>query len=332
MFDFIKRLMINGCVYLAFFTQVCEGNNSTSSLGFCEIWGYLKQQEEAFFPSNSPITDVAYFCAQLDEEGRVLSVPDVDKLPPACKGLRIHLVVGSFHNKWLMYWVLKKDLKARDVLVKDIVKASEKYHGVQIDFESLREQEKEPYIDFLKKLKARLPKGKMLSVAIPARTRDRQDAFDYEQIGKIVDRVIVMAYDEHWSGGTAGAIASGSWCERVASYALEKIPTTKLVMALPFYGRVWQTSEVACSLKYCNVLRLWEKHKAQAPIVRTGDSVPSFSFEEKVKATCYFEDLQSLEFKLKLYQGKNVDKVAFWRLSQEPVKIWQMLKTVPSKK
>ncbi len=301
-----------------------------SSIVFNEVWGYLKEGEETFFPQHSSITDVAYFCGQVSEEGRLESFPSIEQLPEACQSLRKHLVVAVLHNKWLMYWVLKRDLKARDVLVQDIVKASQGYQGVQIDFESLRPQDKEAYLAFLKKLKSKMPKDKILSVAVPARTRDRSDAFAYKPIAQIVDRVIVMAYDEHWSGGPAGPIASGNWCARVCDYATQHIPASKLVMALPFYGRVWQTTEVACSLKYSNILRLWEKHKT--PLIRTSDGVPTFSFEEKVKATCYFEDVQSLEYKLKLYQTQKIERVAFWRISQEPAKIWQLVKNSKSTK
>ena len=61
--------------------------------------------------------------------------------------------------------------------------------------------------------KKALPPGKIFSVAVMARWAEHKqknpsDAFDYPFIGMIADRVIVMAYDEHYRGGGPGPIIS----------------------------------------------------------------------------------------------------------------------------
>lgn len=299
-------------------------SSETSRVAFDEVWAYLFAAEETFFPKQSPITDVAYFCARLNEEGRLSSIPDIARLPVSCKNLRKHLVVACAHNRAQMYWLLRRDQLARESFIEDIVKASEKFDGIQIDFESLRAQEGDAFVDFLKVLRARLDASKCLSVALLPRWKDqKEEAFPYVKIAAIVDRVIVMAYDEHWRTSKPGPIASLPWCEKICDYAQKNIPANKLVMGLPLYGRVWALNEVSASLRYSSTLKLWEKHKT--PVRRLKDDVPHFAFEEKIQAECYFEDMRSLKAKLGFYESKQIKAVAFWRVSQEPAKLWQYI-------
>jgi len=69
---------------------------------------------------------------------------------------------------------------------------------------------------------------------------DQQDnwssAFDYAAIGKYADWVQIMTYDEHWSGGTPGPIASLPWVENVIKYAITVIPKEKILLGVAAYG------------------------------------------------------------------------------------------------
>lgn len=307
------------------FLDAAEALEPTTPLVFNEIWAYLMTDEESFFPKESPITDVVYFCARINEEGRLGFIPAVAKLPAECSSIRKHVVIACSHNPSEMHWILQRDVKARHQLVQDILKASNGFDGVQIDFEGIRPQEAGAFLGFLKEVRSKLDKKKILSVAVMARSSDRKDAFSYSAISQIADRVVVMAYDEHWRSGKPGPIASTAWVRKIAEYAQKNIPAHKLVMGLPLYGRVWQLDDVAASLRHSSVINLWKKYKT--PLTRLDDGTPTFDFEETVRATCYFEDLQSLRNKLTCYQSMNISSVAFWRLSQEPGRLWKALRS-----
>ena len=297
--------------------------------GFNEVWAYVYRNEERGLREKLPITDVAYFSSPVNETGRVSQTIDSkllrQRLP---KATRIHLVISAPYNRSLMYWCLDKDRETRAALIQDVVRVSADYDGVQIDFESIRPQEGQAYVSFLRDLRKQLPADRILSVALPARVRDMQDGYRYKEIGQIVDRVVIMAYDEHYRGSKPGSIASLAWCRRVESFARQEIPQDRLVMGLPVYGRVWQSPAVAKALKYTQLLDLWKEHRSI--VKREADATPYFTFQTQVEATVYYEDEQSIVKKLGLYQSEGIRGIALWRLTQEPAAIWTRIALQPS--
>lgn len=304
-----------------FFSFHLETLQATS---FKEVWAYVMKGEEIGLRSGMPITDIAHFSVVVGDTGRIEKI--IDPSPLYKRGLsnvRYHCVVSAPYNRALMYWCLSKDVETRQGLIQDIVRVSSLYDGVQVDFESIRPEEGEAYCVFLKELRSSLPKKKMLSVALPARVREMKDGYRYKAIGEIVDRVLIMAYDEHWGSGSPGAIASIPWCTRVLKFAQEEIPEEKLVMGVPLYGRVWQSKPVARALKYPQTIDLWKK--VRSVVQREKEGTPHFTFEETVEGVVYFEDVQSLKGKLSFYSEKGVQSVGFWRLTQEPAALWSHL-------
>ena len=292
---------------------------------FKEVWAYVMQGEEQHLKGTEPITDIAYFSAKVNAIGRVDSLISISKIPEKVRaGKKIHLVISAPGNHSLMYWCLSKDIETRDSLIGDIIRVGTPFDGVQIDFETIRPEDQEGYLTFLKLLRASLPKEKTLTVAVPARTKElEKDAFRYKDIANIADQIVIMAYDEHWRTGAPGAIASLNWCDKVLSFAKLEFPKAKLIMGIPLYGRAWQKQEHARALKYPQTLELWEKYKT--PLQRDPDGTASFEYKEVVEAVVYFENEHSLCKKLSLYETKDVDSIAFWRVSQEPAALWKHL-------
>ena len=66
--------------------------------------------------------------------------------------------------------------------------------------------------------------------------------------------------------------------------------------------------------------------KTPSTIQRYTDGTPHFKFKQSFDINVYFEDIQSINAKLKLYEKSGVESVAFWRISQEQTTLWQQLK------
>ncbi|MCF7974334.1 MAG: glycoside hydrolase [Phycisphaerae bacterium] len=296
---------------------------SAQTIDFKENWAYLMKGEEKYITGMEPLTDIGYFSARVNDIGRLDTTVPRPTLIGRLKNARIHLVISAPASKTLMYFCLNRDKQLRSDLISDILRMSGPFDGVQIDFEVMRAEERSAYLSFLSEIKRKLPNSKVLSVAVPARTRVMDDAFPYSSIATIADRVIIMAYDEHYRSGPPGPVASIGWCREVCDFARKQIPGNKLIMGLPLYGRVWQREEVARALKYADTLALWKNDKPM--VKREIGEIPFFEIKRQVNAVAYFEDLRSLTEKLSLYKHQGVTAVGFWRIGQGPSALWSLL-------
>ncbi|MGP1587690.1 MAG: glycosyl hydrolase family 18 protein [Treponemataceae bacterium] len=291
---------------------------SEVQLTFKEVWAYVVDgHEKEFEAAKNSITDVGYFGATLDTFGNLVGVPERKKL--VCNEARVHMVIVDT-GKALTHFCISSDYSVRKKLLADIVANAEKFDGVQIDFELVSPSDKEDYLSFLKELKTRLPK-KIISVAIPARTKTlEKDAYDYKNLSKIVDRIVVMAYDEHWATSRPGPVASIKWCKNIMNYSKTVIPAEKLIMGLPFYGRCWNTDNTAGAYRFTGICKVQKEQKIKK-IKRIND-IPSFQVKKNVTYQFYYDDLYSLTKRLNMYYDNGVQNISFWRLGQEDVAIW----------
>lgn len=289
-------------------------------LVFNEVWAYLMYNEERFIPVQAGISDLAYFSARISTQGKLFGVPDIKRL----EGVpgRKHLVVAEVSNQAILHFVLNPAYPLRDILIADIVQAARPYDGVNIDFEMLPLADKANFMEFLRLLRTALP-GKILSVCVPARTRLMQDAYNYREIAAVVDRILVMAYDEHWSGSAAGPVASMNWTRRVATWALENIPAEKLIMGMPFYGRAWGNTNPAGAYKHSSISRMIDEKQVLPD--RTDEGIPTFFFSETITYTVFYDDSQSLYTRAAQYKNLGTKNIGFWRLGQEDPLVWSLL-------
>ena len=115
---------------------------------FGEIWAYLMRGEEDELAGTEPITDLCYFSAGLNRQGRItetIARPTVtlkDGLKPA-----VHLVVADLSNYALMHFALDPKYGVRPLLLEDICRVAEAFDGVQIDFESVWRDDADCFID-----------------------------------------------------------------------------------------------------------------------------------------------------------------------------------------
>jgi len=285
-----------------------------------EIWAYLVAGREDALRTGYPISDLGYFGAELDSYGKLIDVPDVKKIS-FLQG-RVHLVVAC-NGRALTHFALAEGSAERKALIRDLLEAVKPYHGLQIDFEYVPPRDGDAFLSFLRELRAGL-RHKSFSIALPARTRTLQDdVYDYTKIKPLVDRILIMAYDEHWSTSAPGPIASMGWCQRVARYALETIGPEKLIMGLPFYGRSWGDINPNRAFLHSGIERIKQEQKIER--IDRENGIPTFKYETNLSVTVYYEDDYSLSARLEMYRKMGVSAVGFWRLGQETPAFWPLI-------
>jgi hypothetical protein len=292
---------------------------------FGETWAYLLKGRETALTGGLPLSDIGYFNADVDSYGKLGAIPARKDAPPF--PARFHLVV-TCESYALTHFVLMEGSRERRELLADLIAAAEDFEGLQIDFELVLSRDGDAFRSFLAELRAGLGE-KMLSVAFKARVRTLEnDPYDYEKVKPLVDRILIMAYDEHWGTSVPGPVASLEWCRRVAEYALSVIGPEKLVMGLPFYGRAWGHINPSRALVYAGVEDLIDEHRV-GEIGREG-GIPTFEYEVPVKVKVYYDDEYSLSARMEMYRSLGIRSVGFWRLGQETPAVWERLRLEPA--
>jgi hypothetical protein len=288
---------------------------------FGEIWGYLISGREEALDASPPLSDIGYFGAEVDSYGRLTGVPDPRRIRsfPA----RVHMVV-TCGSRGLAHFVIETGSKARERLVADLLDAVRPFDGLQIDFELIPRDDGEAFLSFLEEIRTGLG-DKIFTIALPARTRRLEnDVYEYRKILPLVDRILVMAYDEHWATSEPGPIASPAWCRSVADYALGAIGPEKLIMGLPFYGRTWGNVNPNRAFFHSGIERI--KRENNVDSISRQDGIPMFTYEVPVTVTVFYEDEYSLSTRLDMYRNMGVRSVGFWSLGQETPLIWELLR------
>jgi len=290
---------------------------------FGEIWAYVIAGREAANLNELPLSDIGYFGAEVDIYGKLVSVPKRQNL--IFSG-RVHMVVKC-DGRSLSHFVLAPGSQERKALIADLLAAAKNFDGLQVDFENVPERDGDAFLSFIRELRAGL-KDKIFTIALAARTRKlNSDVYDYEKIKPYVDRILVMAYDEHWSGSKPGPVASMQWCKNVAEYSLRVIGPEKLVMGLPFYGRAWGNHNPSRALIFSTTETVFNENDITS-IMREED-IPVFEYDVNVSVKVYFEDEYSLSARMEMYKSLGVASIGFWRVGQETPEVWKFMKLTP---
>ncbi len=287
-----------------------------------ETWAYVLNDRAYEYKSAMPVTDLVIFSADVNCYGEFDSIPSKKKFS-SFKG-RTHLSV-TCQSYSLSHMVLEPQFGLTKKMIETLVRASNDFDGINIDFELIPKRDYDNFQNFIKNLRKSLGVEKWLTVAVPARVKTlSSDAFDYKTLEPYVDRIFIMAYDEHWSTSAPGAIASTAWCERIADYALSVLPQKKIVMGLPFYGRTWQSESYGKAWYFSGINRILDENEIRS--LKRERGVPYFSMKKEVDVTGYFEDAYSIVEKCKVYTSKGIERIGFWRIGQEDPDFWDYIK------
>ena len=243
-------------------------------------------------------------------------------------GIRTHLSVVLMGQKPLH--TLLSNPQYRHRLVNELCSEMEQYHydGVNIDFEFIAPADAGHYVLFLQELKAAMGADKQLSVAVFGRTaKDKwASGYDYQALGQVADRVVVMAYDYHYLNTAPGPIAPHWWVEQVADYMVSIMPAEKVLLGMPTYGYDWGQG-VSCKsisasrlndIRHKYSLQQYWDHTSMSPYYRYTDSAGRGH-------EVWFENAKSLQVKTEIAQRYQLGGVSFWRVGAGFEDIYQVM-------
>lgn len=241
---------------------------------------------------------------------------------------------------------IMNNYELRKELIENIINACEKYDldGINIDFEYMYEADKELFSRFIIELEPRMGKiGAVLSVDVtaPDGSANWSMCFNRNVIGRVVDYIVFMAYDQY-SSSTVGTTAGYDWVEKNIGKFIgqEAVNAEKIILGIPFYTKLWtetpdETAKNGIKVKSKAVImknieneipndveKIWDEKLQQYYVeYKSGESTKKM----------WIEDIKSLKAKVSLVNKYNLAGVAAWAKDQESEGTWEMIKEVLKK-
>ena len=227
----------------------------------------------------------------------------------------------------------------REALIESIVEKCVEYKldGINVDFENMKAEDKDMYSRFIIELTPRLKEiGAVTSVDVTAPDGGEtwSMCFDRHVIGDVADYIIFMAYDQNGvSSTTPGTTAGYNWVNLSLNKFLqtEVIDSDKIILAVPFYTRVWTTDQDGKIIGRSTVDMKDIDSIIPAGVEKTWDDELKQNYVEYMdgnnKKQIWIEDLESLKAKVSLIKENNLAGVASWQKGMETDEVWQMFKT-----
>ena len=216
------------------------------------------------------------------------------------------------------------DPAARAHTIQQLVAYVERNHfaGLSIDFENIPNGGHQNFRRFIADLYAVLhPKNLLLSVNVPV----DDPAFDYRKLAHNADALILMAYDEHWSSGSAGPIAGLPWFAQVLDRREHDIPPEKMIVAIGNYAYDWESGHHAEELTFEEAV-LTAKESEGVIHLDPSSLNPTFDYTDDQGHAHHVWMLDAVTAfdQLAVIRAAQPYGIALWRLGSEDPSVWKV--------
>jgi len=232
-------------------------------------------------------------------------------------------------------------VESRFFMIQQLLAFAELYNlqGINIDFENVYTSDKENLVQFVRELTPLLHEQDLVvSIDVTGKSNSEMWSLflDRAALGKVVDYMMVMAYDEHWaSSPKAGSVASLPWTERTISRILEEdgVPPSKLVLSMPLYTRIWtekpgEDGKVKVSSKAVGMDRVKSiiAEKKLTPVLdeAAGQHYVEYN-EDGALNRIWIEDDHSMKARVELVRKYKLAGVATWQRTFQTSSIWKTI-------
>ena len=271
-----------------------------------------------------------------DNEGNLESFADRDYVKKAHSlGLEVWGLIGDINYKEAKAKVFLHHFDTRKKIIDGIIDLALEVgmDGINLDFESIPKDSGEDFIQFVRELSIECRKNALVLSVDNYVPKNFNMYFNRDEQGVFADYVVIMGYDEHYSGSKeAGSVASLEFVKNGMDKTLEEVPKEKVINGVPAYMRVWTHTQDGLKAKSLSM------HQAKA-LIETYNLEPEFD-----EATCqsyaeytnekgnfcqvWFEDKESLNKKMDAILERDIAGVAIWRLGLETSDTWDVFKRI----
>lgn len=266
-----------------------------------------------------------------DNEGNFTSYASREYVDKAhAMGLEVWALIGNLENPDVNMYDVLAGTTNRTHLIEGLVNVALEYDldGINIDFENIGLDAGEPFVEFIRELSIPCREyGIVLSIDnyVPMA---HTDYYDREEQGVVADYVVIMGYDEHYSGSTeAGSVASIDFVERGIANTVAEVPADKVINAVPFYTRVWETKGTTVDSQALG-MDMAQQYLEDHGIATRWDETTCQNYGEYQSGDSYYqiwlEDAESIKVKMNVMEEYGIAGIGAWRLGFENASIWDV--------
>ena len=209
-----------------------------------------------------------------------------------------------------------------DRLINDVVKllTTNKFIGINVDFEELEERKNEVLTNFEKKLYAALhSRGLLVTQNVSPFNED----YNYKELSKYNDYLFLMAYDQHSESTKPGPVCSQKWIENAVNKLAAKVPPSKIVLNLAAYGYDWQRNGKTSPVSYQEALTT---AKESDGVIDFDNDTYNLSYkyydDRNIIHEVHFTDAATNFNSIRFATEYGLAGTAVWRLGSEDNRLW----------
>ncbi|RQD68584.1 MAG: hypothetical protein D5S00_08565 [Tindallia sp. MSAO_Bac2] len=237
-----------------------------------------------------------------------------------------------------------KSAEARERFIDRIISEAltHGYEGINVDFEHIYMEDKDRLTHFINELAYSMRQHDLIlsmDVTIMGGSDNWSKCYDHAYLGRIVDYLVIMTYDEHWAASPiSGPVASYPWVERGMVELTKVVDPERLVLGLPFYTRVWRerpsTERANSMVNRSTAIGM----QAQANFIENNELSPIWDEEsmlyyaafidEEDLVKIWIENAETLSLRAGLVHELGLAGIAGWQRSFATDDVWPSLRDV----
>lgn len=272
-----------------------------------------------------------------NEDDRILSVAKQYGVAPLLVLTPLN-EQGQFSNELASQ--LLNNPQAQETLLNNVLaKMKEKgYRGLDFDFEYVYEEDKDNYVELVRKAAEKLrPEGYIVTVALAPKTSADQPGLlyaghDYPGMGAAANYALLMTYEWGYTYGPPMAVSPIDKMRQVLDYGVSEIPPEKILLGMPNYGYDWTLPYVRGTSKAESIANT----EAEARAARYGAQIlydevsqtPHYNYTDAQgqQHEVWFDNERSIQAKLNLINEYGLAGVSFWNLHRYNPENWAVLR------
>lgn len=272
-----------------------------------------------------------------DNDGNITSLGTKKYVKTAHgKGLKVWGLVSDFSSEMDTSAVLASTAARRNCIGQLVDEALHLgLDGINLDFEYMEEADALAYVQFVRELSIECRLNELVFSVDIKPPYDFNFWMDRKELGTVADYLINMGYDEHYDGSEPGSVASLPYeSEAIEETIAQGVPAEKLISAIPFYTRIWYSSEgsdgsvstsseiltmagAAETLKSWNLTPSWDEETSQ--------HYAEWTTDDGVTCRIWLEDADSIAEKARLVPVYGLGGIAAWKLGLETSDVWSAI-------